>query len=173
MRININITAIIAESMDTFDRKLLDLIQDNGRRSYADLGAAVGLSVSAVNERLKKLQNTGVVTGIRAQVAPKAVGYDVCAFVHVLIERPEHDDYFLRHITTCSEVQECHHVTGDYSYLLKLRVRDTGRLEDFIRRDIKSLPGVTRTQTQIALSTTKETLALACADSETAPAAAE
>lgn len=150
--------------MDRFDRWLLDLIQDDGRQSYAELGHVIGLSVSAVNERLKKLQAAGVVTGIRAQVAPKAVGFDVCAFVHVLIDRPEHDDYFLRHITTRPEVQECHHVTGDYSYLLKIRVRDTGELEDVIRRQIKSLPGVSRTRTQIALSTTKETLAITCVE---------
>ncbi len=152
--------------MDIFDRKLLDLIQENGRTSYADLGESVGLSVSAVNERLKKLQQSGVVTGIHARVAPKRAGYDVCAFVQVLLNAPEDEYPFLDVITGCPEVQECHHVTGDYSYLLKIRVRDTGRLEDFVRYRIKAQPGVVRTTTMIALSSAKESLFVACSAPE-------
>jgi Lrp/AsnC family leucine-responsive transcriptional regulator len=128
--------------------------------SYAALGDRVGLSISAVNERLKKLHARGVIGGCVALLAPRAVGLDVCAFVQVLIERPEHDEAFLAAIEEMPAVLECHHVTGDFSYLLKVRVPDTASLESFLSRQIKALGGVVRTQTVIALSSPKESTAL-------------
>jgi Lrp/AsnC family transcriptional regulator, leucine-responsive regulatory protein len=124
------------------------------------LGAQVGLSVSGVNERLKRLRGRGLIRGCVAIVEPRAVGIDVCAFVHVLIERPEHNDGFLVAMRDTPAVLECHHVTGDFSYLLKVRVPDTAALETLLSDVIKRLPGVVRTQTVIALSSAKETTGL-------------
>jgi len=143
--------------MDEIDRELLALLQEDCRTSYADLGSRVGLSISAVNERLKKLHARGVIRGCVAVLQPRAVGLDVCAFVQVLIERPEHNEAFLAAIAEMPAVLECHHVTGDFSYLLKVRVADTAALETFLSREVKGLAGVARTQTLIALSSPKET----------------
>ncbi len=143
--------------MDLIDRQLLALLQRDSRLSYGDLGGRVGLSVSAVNERLKKLTSRGVLRSFVAMVDPQAVGFGLCAFVQVLIDRPEHESEFVARVTETPEVQECHHVTGDYSYLLKVRVRDTMHLETLLGETLKSLPGVIRTQTIIVLSTPKET----------------
>jgi Lrp/AsnC family transcriptional regulator, leucine-responsive regulatory protein len=150
--------------LDDIDRRIIQAIQADCRRSYAAIGAAVGLSISGVNERLKRLQRRGVVRGCVAVVEPRAVGLDVCAFVRVLLERPEHEPGFLEGIAALPAVQEAHHVTGDYSYLLKVRVRDTAALEGVLSGRIKALPGVVRTETQIALSTPKETTALDLGD---------
>ena len=146
--------------MDDMDRKIVAHVQQDGRASYAEIGAAVGLSVSAVNERLKKLQVTGVIAGWGARIAPKPVGLDVLAFVHVLLERPEHDAGFRAAMTGNAAVQECHHLTGEWSYLLKVRVPDTAALERFLTAELKALPGVVRSHTAIALSSVKETAAL-------------
>lgn len=146
--------------MDDMDRKIIEHAQADGRASYAELGAAAGLSVSAVNERLKKLQAAGVITGWSARVAPAAVGLDVLAFVHVLLERPEHDAPFRAAVAALPAVQECHHVTGEWSYLLKVRTTTTAALERFLSEALKTLPGVARSHTVIALSTVKETLAV-------------
>src|SRR3546814_5687047 len=81
--------------MDESDRKIIQFIQTNGRAGYAEIGAAVGLSVSAVNERLKKLERQGAIRGWSALVDPVAAGCPVLAFVEVLIERPEHEPAFL------------------------------------------------------------------------------
>ncbi|HYH18059.1 MAG TPA: Lrp/AsnC family transcriptional regulator [Azospirillum sp.] len=143
--------------MDDNDRKIIAHIQADGRASYAEIGAAAGLSVSAVNERLKKLQASGAVTGFGARVAPAAVGLDVLAFVHVLLERPEHDAGFRAAMQGTPAVQECHHVTGEWSYLLKVRVPTTADLERFLSDRLKTLPGVARSHTVIALSSPKET----------------
>lgn len=146
--------------MDEIDRKLIALAQADGRASYAELGAAVGLSVSAVNERLKKLLAGGTITGWGARVSPQALGLDVLAFISVLLDRPEHDAPFRAAMAALPAVQECHHLTGEWSYLLKLRVAGTAALERFLSEELKALPGVLRTHTVIALSTVKETACL-------------
>jgi Lrp/AsnC family leucine-responsive transcriptional regulator len=146
--------------MDPIDRALLALVQEDGRRPYAELATEVGLSVSAVNERLRRLRARGVVRAVVALLDPHAVGLDVLAFVQVLLDRPEHEAAFRAGVTAVPEVLECHHVTGEWSYLLKVRTRDTGHLEDVLATGIKALPGVVRTQTLIALSSPKETTTL-------------
>ena len=146
--------------MDHIDLKLLGHLQRNAKLSYAELGRRVGLVVSTVNERLKKLQARGIIRAYVAVVSPKALGLDICAFVQVLMAEPDLESAFVEQMHELPEVQECHCITGEFSYLLKVRVRDTAHLEAFLREKIKSLAGVARTQTMIALSTSKETLAL-------------
>ncbi|HEX6956561.1 MAG TPA: Lrp/AsnC family transcriptional regulator [Ferrovibrio sp.] len=146
--------------MDEFDRKIIAHIQEFGRSSYAEIGNAAGLSVSAVNERLKKLERQGVIAGWAARIDPNAVGCRILAFVHVMVERPEHEPAFLELVRQEAAIQECHHVTGDWSYLLKVRVADMAALERLLAQRIKALPGIPRTQTVIALSSAKEAAAL-------------
>ncbi len=146
--------------MDEFDRKILEHIQVFGRSSYGEIGAVVGLSVSAVNERLKKLEKSGAIAGWTARVDPVAVGCPVLAFVYVLLERPEHEAAFLELVRTEPAIQECHHVASDWSYLLKLRAASLVALEEIVARRIKALPGIPRSQTVIVLSTAKETAAM-------------
>jgi Lrp/AsnC family leucine-responsive transcriptional regulator len=146
--------------LDEVDKRLLELLQEDDRRSYADLGLEVGLSISGVNARLKRLVSSGVVLRFAAQLDPKAVGLDLCAFIEIVLERPDHDQVFLEAVAAIPAVLECHHVTGDFSYLLKVRVATTTELERLISEQIKSLPGVVRSRTAIALSSPKESTAL-------------
>ena len=150
-------------TLDWTDRRLLDLVQEDCRVSHAELGSRVGLSASATHERLKKLQAQGAIRGYGARVDPRSVGLAVCAFVLVVVDRPEHDPRFRQAVAARPEVQECHHATGEFSYLLKLRVADTDALERFISEQLKGIEGVTRSVTMIVLSTQKETAAVACA----------
>ncbi|HET7095250.1 MAG TPA: Lrp/AsnC ligand binding domain-containing protein, partial [Thermomicrobiales bacterium] len=92
-------------------------------------------------------------------------GIDVCAFVQVLLDRPDRDAAFIESLQELAAVQEAHHVTGPYSYLLKVRAADTARLEALLAR-IKGLPGVSHTETQIALSSPKESTALDLTDGD-------
>lgn len=141
---------------------MLDLVQEDCRLSHAELGARVGLSASAAHERLRKLQARGVIRGYGARVDPKAIGLGVCAFILVVVERPEQEPGFRQAVAALAEVQECHHAAGEFSYLLKVRVADTDGLERFIMKKLKVLAGVVRSQTMIVLSTQKETAAVAC-----------
>lgn len=157
-----------ALKLDDQDSRLLALVQENSRLSYAELGERVGLSASAVHDRLRKLVAQGVIRGFGARLDPAALGLGLCAFIQVLLERPEHDAPFVAAMAKLPEVQECHHVTGDYAYLLKVRTHGTRSLERLIADSIKSLPGVVRTLTLVALSTPKENAALAVGPADSA-----
>lgn len=143
--------------MDQLDGKILEHIQNFGKSSYAEIGSAIGLSVSAVNERLKKLEKQGVIAGWMARIDPLAAGNGVLAFVYVMIERPEHEAVFQTLVRNEPAIQECHHVASDWSYLLKVRAPSLLALEDLVARRIKALPGIPRSQTVIVMSTVKET----------------
>lgn len=140
--------------MDKLDRKIIDMLQHDGRAGQAELAAATGLAVSSVHERLKKLQAAGVVR-IVGLADPAALGLPVLAFVSVLLERPEHDPPFRAAIRTYPQVLECHHVAGEWSFLLKVRADSLLGLEAALGQ-IKALAGVVRMHTTITLSTVKE-----------------
>lgn len=143
--------------MDAIDRTILDRLQLDGDLTYAEIGAAAGLSPSAVNDRLKRLRADGVIRRMTAEVDPAAIGLSLLAFVLVAVGEPQGEARFREAMKTAPEVLECHHLTGDFSYLLKLRLRDTAHLEHFLMDRLKPLAGVVRTHTLIALSTVKET----------------
>lgn len=146
--------------MDEIDRIIIGMAQSDGRVTSAALADATGLSVSAANDRLRRLQDRGVLAGWTARVDPEAVGLGLLAFLFVLVDRSEHNAPFLAAASALPEVQELHHVTGEWSYLLKVRVASPRALEALITERIKAIPGVSRSMTFIALSSSKETSAL-------------
>jgi Lrp/AsnC family leucine-responsive transcriptional regulator len=146
--------------MDDIDTSLLELLQEDDRLSYVELGGRVGLSVSGVNARLRKLSAAGYIRAFAAQLVPERLGLVLCAFIQVVLERPEHDEPFLEGVLQNPAILECHHITGEFSYLLKIRVANTSSLERVISEEVKRLPGVARTHTVIALSSPKETTRL-------------
>lgn len=143
--------------MDTNDSKLLQRLTENGRTTWAELGALLDLSPPAVTERVKKMEERGIIKGFTALVDPKALGYHLTAFIGLVLDRPQDRDPFLRKIEHLTAVQECHHVAGTEDYLLKVRVPGLPELEKLVSEDLKGLPGVVKTRTVIVLSTVKET----------------
>ena len=143
--------------MDAIDRKILDCIQSDGSLTYAEIGAAVGLAASSVNDRLKRLRAKGVVRRMTAEIDPVAIDLKLLAFILVVVEDAAAEAEFRSTMKMAPEVLECHHVTGEFSYLLKLRLRDTAQLERFLMERLKAVKGIGRTQTLIALSSSKET----------------
>jgi Lrp/AsnC family leucine-responsive transcriptional regulator len=143
--------------MDEIDHIILDTVQRDGRASLAMIGGRAGLSVSATNERIKKLEAQGLIVGWGAHVDAAAVGADLLAFIFVLLSGSEHEAAFRELVGRLDEVQECHHITGEWSYLLKVRTHGTAGLERLLASGLKSVPGLVRTFSTIALSTVKET----------------
>lgn len=141
--------------MDKIDRSLLALLQSNGKTSYAALGAEVGLSVSSVNERVRKLVEQGYIKQFSALLDHRTLGLNVVAFVSVQMDHVSSAKQFESAIEALEEVQECHFVTGEYSYLLKVVCQDTRQLQVLIQERIQSLRNVARTNTVIALSSPK------------------
>lgn len=150
--------------MDKIDRTLLRLLQEDGKTSYATLGAEVGLSVSSVNERVRKLQESGFIKQFSALLDHDSLGLKVIAFVAVQMDDVRAAKQFESAIDDLPEVQECHFVTGEYSYLLKVVCRDTKDLQQLIQEHIQPLKSVVRTNTVIALSSPKVTTALSTAE---------
>ncbi|MHC4236334.1 MAG: Lrp/AsnC family transcriptional regulator, partial [Planctomycetota bacterium] len=111
-------------SLDDLDRKILLRLMEDGRITWAQLAADVGLSAPSITERVRKLERLGVIEGYGARVNPEVVGYGLLAFVSVGLTDPNHHAEMLRRAETSPEIQEYHIVAGDYDYLLKLRCRD-------------------------------------------------
>jgi Lrp/AsnC family leucine-responsive transcriptional regulator len=132
-------------------------LQRDARTTQVQIAAAVGLSQPSVADRIRKLEESGIVRGYVARLDPRQVGNDIRAFIGVRISHPRHHDAFARRIQDVPEVLECHRVAGLDSYLLKVITKDTGALDDLIYGKLRRLAGVTRTHTTIVLSTVKET----------------
>ena len=125
--------------------------------SLAAIGKHVGLAPSSVNDRMRRLVDRGAIAGFHARIDPQAVGLELLAFVFVGWSDPAAEAPFLKRISTAAAVQECHHVTGAWNYLLKVRLANTRELEQFLNDTIKDVRGVQRTETLIVLSSAKET----------------
>lgn len=152
--------------IDKIDAHLLTLLQEHGRTAQNDLARAVGLSAPAVAERLRKLEERGIIRHFTVILDPKKLGRDVTAFIAVGINGSRFYPEFLEHVSASPEVLECHSVTGQGSHLLKVRTDSTSGLERFLAA-VQAWPGVQWTTTSIVLSTIKETSRLGLEDSPT------
>lgn len=148
-----------APVLDEIDLQLLEQLQEHGRISQHDLALSVGLSSPAAGERLKKLEERGIIRYFTAVLDPKKLGRDVTAFITVGIDSSGHYPDFIERTRECAEVLECHAITGQGSHLLKVRTRNTTTLERLLA-EIQAWPGVHWTQSSVVLSTGKETAKL-------------
>jgi len=142
--------------LDGIDLKIIELLQQNARATQSEIAAAVGLTQPAVAERIRKLEHESVILGYAARVDGRKLGKDITAFIGVGIDNPRHNAGFARKILSLTDVLECHHVTGQDSYLLKIVTESTESLDRLISEQIRTIPGVTRTQTTIVMSSVKE-----------------
>lgn len=154
--------------MDTIDKKICELVQRDGKASSAVLAEAVGLSVSAANERLRRLDAAGVIRAWRGVLDPARVGAGLCAFVLVDMSFAGEAEAAAA-LTARAEVQELHHISGAHSYMMKVRVADMPAMQRFLAEVVKPLAAVTRTETIFALATVKETSEVAVAPEAGAP----
>ncbi len=138
--------------MDTLDRRIIAALRENGRATYAELGRQVGLSASAVHERVGKLEATGVITGYHAVVNPSAVGLGVTALIGIHPTDVADDEDVAASLALLAEVESCYRVAGDESFVVKVRVATVDDLERTLGR-LRRIDGVARTRTTLVLST--------------------
>ncbi len=158
------------EEFDDIDVRILATLQDDCRTALARIGEHVGLSAPSVLERIKKLEAAGVITGYHAALDARRLGHDVTAFIGVIASQPDRIGGLESQLVALDEVLECHHVTGEYTLLLKVKTATTSSLERLITQ-IRSLDGVTRTETTVVLSTHAESGRLALHTDELPPVA--
>ena len=144
------------DDLDAIDRRLLEILQKDGRTSNADLARAVRMAPSAVFERVRRLERDGVIRGYGAQLDPRAIDRSLLAFV--LVRSDEHPGEIStgESLAAESEVLEVHHVAGQDSYLVKVRVKDPEALGRLLRERFGAISTVRSTQSTIALETLKE-----------------
>lgn len=143
-------------ALDDIDKKIIYILQEDASLTTNEIAKKIDLSLSATHERIKKLHVSGIIKKISAFIQASSIDLSLCAFIYVLIDTPFHSKKFLEEIIKNEAVMECHHITGEYSYLLKVRVKDTHKLESFITESLKTKLGIVRTLTQVVLSSPKD-----------------
>jgi Lrp/AsnC family leucine-responsive transcriptional regulator len=142
----------VPPEFDVTDRAILELLQDDCKQPLAAIGEKVGLRAPAVLERIHKLEAAGAITGYAALLDARRLGKDVTAFIGVSTEHPRAIRSLERDLGSLVDVLECHHVTGNHTLMLKVKTGDTRSLESLIDA-IRSISGVSRTETMVVLST--------------------
>jgi Lrp/AsnC family leucine-responsive transcriptional regulator len=142
--------------MDALDYRIVDMLQRDGRATQLEISRAVGLSQPAVAERIRKLEERGVITGYVARVDASKLGKDITAFIGVTIEHPKYFEGFAKKVMALPEVLEAHRVAGQDSYILKVKTANTRTLDQLLVETLRTISGVTRTHTTIVLTSIKE-----------------
>lgn len=142
--------------MDKIDTKIIQLLKENSRTTCSEISKKVLLSVPAVTERLKKLEEEKIIKQYSLRLNRKRIGLNLLAFVLVSIDNPEHNMDFRDLIGKSDWIYEAHHITGEYDYLLKIAAENTDKLEIYIAEVIQKITGVRKTNTIVVLSTIKE-----------------
>lgn len=146
--------------IDDTDTQILEILQDNSRTPNAEIARRVGLAASAIFERIRKLEEKGVIRGYSTVVDPRALGLSLTAFMFVRTDEPVGRAEAPRFLAAIPEVQEVHHIAGEDCYLLKVRVKDTHDLGRLLRERIGAITAVKSTRTTIVFETIKESSAL-------------
>jgi Lrp/AsnC family leucine-responsive transcriptional regulator len=146
--------------MDTINLKIIDVLKENGRASSSEISKRVNLSIPAVAERIRKMEEADIIEKYTIKVNRDKINFRLLAFIFVNIDKPENVEEFRKYIVKYNSVLECHHVAGEYDYLLKVLVEDTKSLEYFISNMLKNIKGVIKSNTIIALSSLKEDINL-------------
>ena len=143
--------------IDKTDKKILNVLQDNGRRANKDIAGDVGMVPSAISERIKKLKDKGVIKKFETRLDPVKVEKNLLAFVYVTTNEQVHGWDTGHKLSEVEEIQEVYNVAGEDCYLIKVRVKDTKGLSDLLREKIGVIDTVVSTRTTIVLDTYKET----------------
>jgi Lrp/AsnC family leucine-responsive transcriptional regulator len=144
--------------IDGIDTEILNIIQKDARITNADIARQVGLAPSAVLERVRKLEERGVIRGYAAEIDPKAIDFGLTAFISV--RTSECGDGVGKELASIPEIQEVHEVAGEDCFFIKVRAKDTDHLGQLLRERIKAIPRVLNTKTTVVLKSFKETMAL-------------
>lgn len=138
--------------LDKIDRKILQLLVRNARMPFLEIARECGISGAAIHQRVKKLDEQGVILGSKLLVDPRLLGYDVCAFVGVRVQEPSLEGATIKALESIPEVVECHYITGKYNLMIKVFCRDNNHLMQTLGEGIRKIPGVVATETLISLA---------------------
>ena len=139
-------------NIDAIDRKILKFLIKNARMPFLEIARECGISGAAIHQRIKKLDESGVILGSRLMVDPRSLGFDVCAFIGIRLQDPTQNNTTVEQLRHIPEIVECHYVTGEYNLLIKLYCIDNEHLMNTIFEHILQIQGVSTTQTHISMN---------------------
>ena len=145
--------------MDTIDAKILSCLTQDARMNASQISQNVNLSVSAVIERMKKMEASGLIRGYTAVIDERIAGYDVQALISIRLEHPKYNQEFSRQMCNHERVMECFYITGDFDYMARISAGSTEELTKVLH-DIKNIPGVSLTRTYVVLDNIKQNCAV-------------
>lgn len=145
--------------MDSLDLQILSCLKENARENATNIGAKISLSTSAVIERIKKLEASGLIKQYTAIINQGISGRELTAFISVRLEHPKYNQSFCEMVERHEDIAECHYIAGDFDFILKIVTFSAKTLEDVLNT-IKSMEGVSLTRTSVVLSTSKQEVCL-------------
>lgn len=145
--------------MDVIDYQILACLKENSRENATNIGSKINLSTSAVIERIKKMENSGLIEKYTTLINQSALGRELMAFIYVSLEHPKYYEGFVKLINENDSVAECYYIAGDFDFILKV-VTKTGKMLEEILNYIKFISGVSMTRTSVVLSTNKRDVCL-------------
>lgn len=136
--------------LDEIDKKIIYMLMDNAKTSLALISKNVGISTTAVHQRIKKLEQAGIIENSVSYLNPRKIGYKVVSYIGVFLEQPSHYQDTIKALKDVNEVVEAHYTTGNYTVFLKVLCKDNDHLMQILNK-IQKMKGVTRTETFISL----------------------
>lgn len=137
--------------VDAIDQKILSFLVKNARMPFLEIARECGISGAAIHQRVKKMEEAGIIAGSQMIVKPKALGFGVCAFVGVQFTSTNQYHGVIESLKLMPEVVECHFITGNFALLLKIFCRDNEHLMEVLVTTIQNIPGIANTETFISL----------------------
>lgn len=149
-------------SLDKIDMKIIQLLQHNARMSIADLADKVGLSATPIKERMRRLQDQGVITGYHAKINPHLIGQGLLVFVEIKLKDKSASLFaeFKRDVLRISQIMECHLVSGEYDYLIKVRLPDMSAYRNMLGNILLQLPAASESRSYVVMEEVKEDIIL-------------
>ncbi len=138
-------------NLDAIDRKILKFLIKNARMPFLEIARECGISGAAIHQRIRKLDESGVILGSRLIVDPKTLGFDVCAYIGIRLQDPQYLDATVEKLKQIPEIVECHFITGTYNVFVKFYCQDNEHLMKTIFDGIVRIQGISTTQTYISL----------------------
>ncbi len=142
--------------MDQIDHSILNIMKLNGRISASEISKRVNLSIPAVTERIRKLEESQMIEHYDMRINRNKMGLKLLTMILLTLDRSADIEHFREEVVQLEEVIECHHIAGEYDYMLKVLINDTAELETFLSKKLKGIEGVQRSNSLIVLSTLKE-----------------
>lgn len=137
--------------IDGIDKKILRFLMEDARRPILEIARSIGISGAAVHQRLRKLEKSGLISGSKFTINPRALGYRTLAYIGIFLDKAMSNPRAVKELERIPEVLECHYTTGNWSILIKVLCRDNEHLMQVLNKNIQQIEGVSRTETFISL----------------------